>query len=158
MWWFRWPIRAMIGAAAVAVVGLVVWSVWPRSSGRRPVPLAVPSGDQEIAWLHNTTGEETWALFVLGMKRAEMAAPGSPGGLLVDETRAFPAKTTAVPELVVSRAGVSGKLRIRWYKVSAGATLDAWVEALAARDPAPLAVIGGATSDRAHELALALNR
>ncbi|MBN9022761.1 MAG: hypothetical protein J0H08_11850, partial [Rhizobiales bacterium] len=60
--------------------------------------------------------------------------------------------------LVVTRAGFAGRLRIRWYKIGAEASIAAWVEALARRRSAPLAVIGGSTSDRARELAVALNR
>ncbi|MBX9624260.1 MAG: hypothetical protein K2X82_10670 [Gemmataceae bacterium] len=154
----RWS--ALIPVAVLLGVGLGagVWAVWSRGDDGLPDPLPVPAGDQEIAWLHTTTGGDTWALFVIGLKRTEMPVDGQPSGLTVDDSRAFPEQSTAVPEVVVSRAGVAGRLRIRWYKLSAGATTDQWVRALAGRDPAPLAILGGSTSDRAYDLAVALER
>ena len=118
--------------------------------------LPVPAGDHEIAWLHNPTSFENWDNFVWGVKRAEMTRDGDPEGLEVDDSGAFPHRTTAVPEIVVRRKGYEGSLRIRWYKVTDEATQEAWVSALAARDPPPLAVLGGWSSDRAKELAVAM--
>src|SRR5262249_39180079 len=74
----------------------------------------------------------------------------------VDDSGAFPVHTTAVPEIVVRRQGYAGSLRIRWYKVTDDATQEDWVKALAVRDPAPLAVVGGWSSYRAKELAEAM--
>jgi hypothetical protein len=128
---------------------------WFRGSHGGPRPLAVPAGDQEIAWLHNPTAFETWENFVWAVKRAEMAGE-SPSGLEVDDAGAYPDRTTDVPEVVIRRKGFSGSLRIRWYKVTDEATQEAWVNALAVRDPAPIAVLGGWTSDRAKELADAM--
>jgi hypothetical protein len=85
-----------------------------------------------------------------------MAAHGGPGGLRVDDSAAFPDRTTAVPEVVISRDGFAGKLRVRWYKLTNYAPTDAWVRELAARNPAPLAIVGGGSSDRARELAEAM--
>jgi hypothetical protein len=87
------------------------------------------------------------------MKRAELAVPG----LQVDDARAFPDQTTAVPEVVLRASGRPGSLRIRWYKLTSEATAAEWVKALARRDPAPIALIGGGSSDRAADLARALN-
>jgi hypothetical protein len=154
---FRWPLLILAACLVGGAVGAAVWAVWVRTPSRLPRPLSVPSGDQEIAWINNPTGGEAWSLFVIGLKRAEMPVDGVSSGLLVDDANAFPEHSTAVPEVVVSRAGYAGKLRVRWYKVAGEATTERWVKALAARDPAPLAFIGGWTSDRAHELALALD-
>ena len=71
-------------------------------------------------------------------------------------TRAFLDQTTGIPEVVLSADGVAGKLRIRWYKLTSESDSAYWVRQLAARDPAPLAFIGGGTSDRALDLARAL--
>ena len=74
-------------------------------------------------------------------------------------TSVDPAETpTAVPEVVVSRDGFAGKIRVRWYKVTNYAPVDAWVQALAERRPAPLAIVGGWSSDRARDLAEAMHR
>ena len=74
----------------------------------------------------------------------------------MDDTNAYPDRTTAVPEVVVQRKGFSGSLRIRWYKVTDDASQEAWVNALASRDRLPIAIIGGWSSDRAKELADAM--
>ncbi|MCZ2340817.1 MAG: hypothetical protein LC104_03355 [Bacteroidales bacterium] len=116
--------------------------------------LDVPEDDQELAWLHTTTNTANWERFVYGVVRAQRLIPG----LKVDETRAFRDSSTAVPELVLSLSGQPGHLRIRWYKLSSDAGVDYWVETLARRDPAPLAVIGGGSTDRAVDLARAMNR
>jgi len=119
-----------------------------------PRPSSVPSGDVEMAWLHTSTNGTTWERFVSGLVRAQLAVPG----LTVDDSNAFHETTRAAPEVVLSREGRPGKLRVRWYKLTTDATTDHWVDALAERDPAPVAVIGGGSSDRAADLARALNR
>jgi len=149
LWWAV----LVLGVVGVGVVAMRV--DWLRAARPGPDPRSVPAGDREIAWLHNPTSYETWENFVWGVKRAEMTGDG-PGGLEVDESRAFPDRTTAVPEIVIRRKGFTGGLVVRWYKVADEATQEAWVKALAARDPPPLAVIGGWTSDRAKELAEAM--
>ena len=148
----RWPLVA--GVAGVVLFGalVLVRSGWFGAKAAEPRP--VPDGDREVAWLHVPTSGDTWENFVWGLKRAEMST--APGGLSVDDSHAFPSRTTAVPEVVISRDGFAGKLRVRWYKVTNDATNAAWVKALAARNPAPLAVVGGWSSDRARELAKAM--
>lgn len=149
----RWWPGIVLLAVACGVL-LIRAGVWRAGEAARPLP--VPAGDHEVAWLHIPTSGETWENFVWGVKRAEMAASGAPGGLRVDDSAAFPASTTAVPEIVIARDGFAGKLRVRWYKVTNYAPTDAWVQALAARNPPPLALVGGWSSDRAKELALAM--
>lgn len=127
-----------------------------RSSRTAAHPRPVPTGDVEIAFLHNPTSFESWDNFVWGVKRAEASEDGSPSELEVDDSAAFPYRTTAIPEIVIRRKGYEGNLRIRWYKVTDEATQEAWVSALAARNPAPVAILGGWSSDRAKELAVAL--
>jgi hypothetical protein len=151
MRWWAW-----VGALAVLAggVALVAPNWWRGAEGAKPRP--VPTGDHEVAFLHVTTAGETWENFVFGLKRAEMPEHGGPGGLHVDDSGAFPDRTTAVPEVVISRDGFAGRILVRWYKVSNYAPTDAWVKALAARSPAPLAIVGGWSSDRARELAEAM--
>ena len=148
----RWPV--IVGALMVALIAawVLARSGWFDTTAADPRP--VPSGDQEIAWLHIPTSTDTWENFVWGMKRAEMST--APSGLHVDDSHAFPTRTTAVPEVVLSRDGFAGKIRVRWYKVTNDASTAAWVKALAARTPVPLAVVGGWSSDRARELAEAM--
>jgi hypothetical protein len=112
----------------------------------------VPAGDHEIAWFHTAANFSTWERFVAGAKRAAR----QDARLTVDDTNAFLDQTTAVPELVIGAAGHSSKLRIRWYKQSSQATVADWVGALTRRDPPPLAILGGGSSDRAQQLATVL--
>jgi hypothetical protein len=148
-WWLAFALLLAVGGF------VLVRSPWWRA-GETARPLPVPGGDQEVAFLHIPTQGDTWENFVWGMKRAEVPGIGGLPGLHVDDSAAFPDRTTAVPELVVTRDGFAGKLRVRWYKVTNYAPTDAWVRALAARDPAPLAVVGGWSSDRAREVAEAM--
>jgi hypothetical protein len=61
-----------------------------------------------------------------------------------------------VPEVIIRRKGFTGALRVRWYKVTDDAPQEAWVHALARREPSPLVVLAGWTSDRAKTLADAM--
>ena len=145
--WCRAGLGVVLGLAGAVGVSAVVWL---RVPGTGAVPRPVPGGDVEIAWLHIPTAYEAWDNFVRGVKRAEQP------GVVVDHSAAYPEITTAVPEVVVRRDGVAGAVRLRWYKVTDSATLEDWVAALARRDPPPLAVVGGWSSDRAISLAEAL--
>jgi hypothetical protein len=142
--------RLLVAVLFVALAALgVLWALgqWlPARSYARAMP--VPGGDQEIAWLHTSTSASTWERFVTGVLRVP--------GFEVDDSRAFLARTASVPEVVLSRPGLPGKLRIRWYKLTGDVTSRHWVDALAERDPPPLAVIGGGSTDRAVDLARAL--
>jgi hypothetical protein len=154
---FRWPaIGVLLLGMSVLVVLIALGVPIPGLTRptRPPEPRPVDPGDQEIAWINTPTELGTWDEFVTGVKRAEMRVPG----LKVDVSAAFPDQTTAVPEIALTRPPCPGRLLIRWYKTSAGATVHDWVKALAGRSPAPLAVIGGWSSDRAVELAAVLNR
>ena len=122
-----WPVVVLVVLAGGFVLYRVGW--WHGAEAARPLP--VPDGEHEVAWLNVPTSGESWENFVWGMKRAEMGAVSS---LRVDDSHAFPDRTTAVPEVVISRDGYAGKLRVRWYKVTNYAPTDAWVKALAARN------------------------
>src|SRR5262245_59790723 len=116
----------LIGVLALLVaVGVLIPGLTRPS--RLPEPRPVDPGDQEVAWINTPTELSTWDEFVTGVKRAEMHVPG----LKVDVSAAFPDQTTAVPEVALSRPPYPGSLRIRWYKTSAGATVQDWVTALA---------------------------
>jgi hypothetical protein len=112
----------------------------------------VPPGDQEIAYIQAATNSASWERFVAGIRRVKKEWPE----LIVDDRKAFPDQSAAVPEVVLSVPGASGKLWIRWYKLTSDGGTQTWIRELARRDPAPLAVIGGGSSDRARDLARAL--
>jgi hypothetical protein len=150
---FGWPLLVFVICLPVALLAVGVELPWLRGgSPARPQP--VPDGDQEVVWLHTTTNAGTWERFVSGVQRASLAVRG----MSVDDTRAFLDQTTDVPEVVIGMEGRPGRLRIRWYKISSDARSSHWVQALANRNPAPLAIIGGGSSDRARDLAAALAR
>lgn len=151
----QWPWLMLIALVCGILVVAMRLPVLTRSH-ILAAPKPVPGEDREIAWLQNPTSFENWDNFVWGVKRAEMAEDGGPSGLEVDDSAAFPTRTTAVPEIVLRRKGHAGGLRIRWYKVTDDASQEAWVNALAARNPPPLAILGGWSSDRAKELAEAM--
>jgi hypothetical protein len=148
-----WPL-----AVAGLCVPLALLAYGVRLPGLAPTqyaaPVGVPDGDREVAWFHTTTSGSTWERFVSGVHRAAVLLPG----LTVDDSAAFLDQTAAVPEVVVGMAGRPGKLRIRWYKIASDHRPAYWVDALAARSPPPLAVIGGGSSDRARDMAWALAR
>lgn len=154
MFRFRWPVFLVVLAICLPVA--VLASGVPIPFFDRPAvlprPVQVPGRDQEMAWLHTSTNGQTWERFVAGVARAQALVPG----LVVDDSAAFIDQTTAVPEVVLSLPGKEGRLRIRWYKLTNEATTADWVAALSRRSPAPLAVIGGGSSDRAVDLARAL--
>jgi hypothetical protein len=147
-----WPLSVLLICLPVAILATGVPLPFLHRPPGLPRPLPVPSGDQELAWFHTTTAATTWERFVSGAVRAQLLVPG----LRVDDSAAFADQTTAVPEVVISMAGRPGRLRVRWYKLTNEATVEKWAQALAERDPAPLAVIGGGTSDRAVDLARAM--
>jgi hypothetical protein len=150
---WRWHFLILLICLPVALLA-TGWRV-PFLGGENPGArvLAVPAGDQELAWLHTTTSTNAWERFVFGMVRAQMDVPG----LEVDDSGAFRDSSTDVPELALSMAGRPGRVLIRWYKLRSDAGVAEWVNALASRRPAPVGIIGGGSTDRAVELALALD-
>lgn len=142
-----WSLMVVLMAVAVSLA--VVKYVASTSSIRA---VEVPPGDQEIAWFHTATSTNTWERFVTGIHQLA----GKDDQWVVDDRDAYRDRTTEAPEVVIGRKGAAHKLHIRWYKQSSVAKVGDWVNALAERDPPPLAVMGGGSSDRALELILAL--
>src|SRR5437016_186374 len=142
--------RTLAVTLALLLLAAAVWA--GRRVGAAPPVPPVPGGDQEVAWIHAATSGASWERFVAGVHRARHDWPR----LQVDDRRAFLDQTTAVPEVVLGVDGAAGQLHIRWYKLTSETDSAYWVRRLAGRSPAPLAFIGGGTSDRALELARAL--
>lgn len=147
----RWPLLIL-----AVCLPLIILAAGVRLPGLEPVPfsapLPVPAGDVEVAWFNVTTASAAWERFVAGAEHAQSLVPG----LKADSSAAFPVRTTAVPEVRLACAGRPGVIRIRWYKLSMEGSAEEWMARLARRDPPPLAVIGGSTSDRARDLAAAI--
>src|SRR4051794_942502 len=127
---FRWPLLVFLICLPVAILAAGVDLPWPGGGGQVASPLPVPDGDQEIVWLHTTTNAGTWERFVAGVQRAAAAVPG----MRVDDSRAFPERTTTAPEVVIGLGDLPGSLRVRWYKISSYAKSGQWVQALAKRE------------------------
>lgn len=118
----------------------------------------VPHGDQEIAWINLATNSATWERFIEGLHHAQIVLreTRSPLELKIEETDTFPQQTAAIPEVSLQAPGVSGRLWIRYYKLTSEMDAAYWIRELGERKPAPLAIIGGTSSDLAHDLARAL--
>ncbi len=140
--------------AVLVLIALLVATIKFGQSAAPLRPLPVPPGDQEIAWFHTATNTFTWDRFVAGVHHAARQQPR----LVVDDSRAFLDQTTGVPEVAISLQGGSQTLHIRWYKQTAEVKVADWITALARRDPPPIAIVGGGSSDRALELARDLAR
>lgn len=146
--------RRLLTPLVVVLLGIGVGLATRELLRTRPAtPSPVPAGDYEIAWIHTTTNPQTWERLVAATFQIKRDFPG----VQVDDSRAFLDQTAAVPEVVLAVPGRADKLRIRWYKLSSEVNTRDWVKALAVRNPAPLAFMGGSSSDRAIELAQALN-
>ena len=146
--------RRLLTPLIVVLLGVSVGLATREMLRTRPAtPSPVPAGDYEIAWIHTTTNPQTWERLVAGAFQIKRDFPG----VQVDDSGAFLDQTAAVPEVVLTVPGRTDKLRIRWYKLSSEVNTRDWVKALSVRNPAPLAFMGGGSSDRAIELAQALN-
>jgi len=148
-------IRRVLPTVIVILLGAVVALALAKQFQARPAtPSPVPAGDHEIAWIHTTTSPQTWERLVAAVFQIRREFPA----VKVDDSRAFLDQTAAVPEVVLSVPGRQDKIRLRWYKLSSEVGNQEWVDALASRNPAPLAFMGGGSSDRAIELAQALDQ
>ncbi|MBY0526780.1 MAG: hypothetical protein K2R98_25535 [Gemmataceae bacterium] len=115
-------------------------------------PRPVPRGHQEIAYIQAATNGASWERFVAGIRRLRQEWPEIE---VVDEN-AFPEQTAKVPEIALGFKGCDAKLWFRWYKITSEVGIKQWVQELARREPAPLAITGAGSSDRARDLSEAL--
>src|SRR5262249_3351677 len=112
-----------------------------------------------------------WDRFATAVEKASERLRDIAVGVEAEQDSAR-APATAVPEVALSwpavprdgsvvniPAELRGKrLVFRWYKLTSEWTAAARIEALVARDPPPLAIVGGNSSNLARELALQLER
>jgi hypothetical protein len=139
------------GALIAGALVLVVGPEWFGRAGGSPVARPVPTGDAEVAWMNAATNVVGWERFVAAIRRLE--GKSDLGLKIVDDSNAFPEQTTAVPELAITLGGQRRRLWFRWYKMTGDIGTSHWVDALMQRNPPPLAIIGGGSSDRARDLA-----
>jgi hypothetical protein len=154
MKWLLRPSNLVLVSVALTL-GAAAVVLWPRTPEKRPALQPVVDGDQEIVWLYAATNAVAWERFVTAVntaaRRLESDRPQL--GLQVNTNNAFPLNTTAVPELSMAFAGSKGRLWFRWYKLTSDHKTLNWVRALVERQPTPLAIIGGSSSDLAIEMA-----
>jgi hypothetical protein len=156
---FRWALVAgLVVVFGVAIQQSLLWlGVWGNLNESQVKPLE--EGDQEIAFIEPATSTDDWGRLITAVQLLEhnwtKVNPTLPS-LKVSLDGAFPPLSAAVPEIVFSFGNTGSKLRLRWYKISGEHDAPSWVQKLHDRNPQPLAVIGGATSDRAIKLAYAL--
>src|SRR5262249_7361398 len=140
----------------VAALATLAW-LWFRgsftSTASTPEAKAVPEGDQEIALIQTSDQEVDWQNIVSAFEKLSDRHPR----FRLGKINPFPGRTAAVPEVALFVKGSSATLWIRWYKLTSDMDERAWIRALARRDPPPLAILGGQTSDRAMLVARALH-
>jgi hypothetical protein len=161
----RWLLRPSLVTAlsAAVVVGafLIIWAtgLFPGRGGDLLAPLPVAREDREIVWLYAATNPTAWERFVAGVRRsAERLRAAHPGLEAQIGPDAFPRHTTATPQVALAIPGTGRRLVFRWYKLTSDLKTRDWIEALLHRDPPPLAIIGGSSSDGAIELAAHLQQ
>jgi hypothetical protein len=156
--WFLWS--ALFVTLSVALYQTTLWFGWWGLVGESQVK-SLEGNDQEVALIEPAASADDWGRIVTALKLLEgdwlRLNPHLPA-LRLDLADAFPKLSTEVPEIVLSMASTpTQRLRLRWYKISGEHDAASWVRKLHARTRPPLAIIGGATSDRAVRLAGALN-
>jgi hypothetical protein len=153
---FRPANLILLALAVTLVIGVLLWLRGDGTLANQALPRPVPPGDQEIVWLYAATQAESWERFVAAIRQLERGHTDLELQV-VEDANVFPTQTTAVPELAITLGKNKNRLWFRWYKLTNDMTTRDWVEALARRSPPPLAIIGGGSSDRAYDLATALN-
>lgn len=148
----------LIALSAAVVVGAVVVVFQGPPALGRPMPLPVLAGEREIVWLYPATDAASWERFVAAVRRIAERLRRERPGAQADDRFAFPQQTAAVPEVSLSWSGPESRFVFRWYKLTGDWKTRDWIEALLSRQPPPLAIIGGNSSDSARELATCLNR
>jgi hypothetical protein len=157
---FRWALVAgLVIVFGVAVQQTLLWlGVWDNPIESQVKPLE--DGEQEIAFIEPATSTDDWSRLITAIQLLEYDWPKinpTLPRLNISLSDAFPPLTAAVPEIVFQFGDApKQKLRLRWYKISGEHDAASWVKKLRGRARPPLAVIGGATSDRAIKLAYEL--
>ncbi len=150
------PSVVLAFSLALVVGAVAVWFRFrPEPTG--PTPLPVDPGDREIVWLYQATSTATWERFVTAVQGMEERLRDQLPGIkaLIDD-RAFPSRSTTVPEVALTWNGAGGRIVFRWYKLTSDWKSSDWVTALLKDRPPPLAIIGGSSSDGARDLAVQL--
>lgn len=155
--------RSLGTAAAICAVlgGLFAgaYFAWVRTPSGPGRVKPVPPGDQEIAWIAPATSGVDWERLVKAVRVLAEQWSKLHGGesISIADGSAFLPLTADVPEIGI-RFGTSETLWIRWYKLSSDTDAAHWIGSLERRNPPPIAIVGGDTSDRALALAEILEK
>jgi hypothetical protein len=117
-------------------------------------PAAVAPGDQEVAWFNPATNVYAWTRLLAGLQHLLHVHPEL--GLEWEDRGSVDGAAAHQPAVGLKRRGYRGRLWVRWYKLTGQQGTREWLDLLLNRTPPPLAIIGGGSSDRARDLALAL--
>jgi hypothetical protein len=151
----------LLSAALVAVAALLAAWVSGGLFGPRgkppPQPLPVGAADREIVWLDPATNSAAWDRFVTGIKHSAKRLAADFPGITADSEDAYPRHAFITPQVALALPD-GRRLVFRWYKLTSDWKTADWITALLRRDPPPLAIMGGSSSDAARELALELAR
>lgn len=152
-WLLRPSVLVVVSVVLSLGAAALVLGPWWQGGSAQATPRPLAPGDQEIVWLNAATSAVAWERFVTALRQAweEHADVWQ-----LDDAGAFPAQTTAVPEVALTWKRRKARLWFRWYKLTGEQKSEDWVEALVRRTPPPLAIVGGGNSDRARDLAVAL--
>ncbi|MFO0929847.1 MAG: hypothetical protein U0736_22950 [Gemmataceae bacterium] len=160
-WTLRPTVLVTVSVLLVAAAAALVVPVW--NGAVRPQPLAVRGNEQEVAWLYPATSSANWERLAKAVQQAADRLQEAFPGLEVEQNAAGSLPASAVPEIALrfpadpaGRTTVGRRLVIRWYKITSQGTAAAWMDALLARTPPPLAIVGGNSSYWARQLALEL--
>ncbi len=147
----RLPPVWLLGLVAVGLlVTATGFLLYPGHALLRPV--AVGAGEQEIAWLYPATPPASWNRFIMALARAEKELAVIVPGLRVRiDGRTFPEESAAIPEAALEWPD-GRRLILRWYKITSEQNVAHWLDALLRRDPPPIALLGGSTSDAAYRV------
>jgi hypothetical protein len=150
---------AVLSVLSILLLGAAILVVLQLEPGQgKPQPVPVGAGEQEIAFLYPATDSSSWDRFVSAVERAgDPLRRVYPGLEVLGDSGAESPSEQVVPRVTL-RWPEAGRLVFRWYKLTSDWSPQAWIEALLARKPAPLAIIGGNNSYWGRELALQLAR
>lgn len=154
--YLKWVFRpTVLIVFSILLVAAAMAVVVPFEGAARPQPLPLRPGEQEIAWLYPATSTSQWERLAKAVEQArDRLKTRFPGLDWAHDSTGGPAH--AAPSVSLKWPG--GRLVFRWYKLTSQWTPRDWVEALQARDPPPLAIIGGNNSFWARALAVEMSR
>jgi hypothetical protein len=163
-WVFRPVVLIGVSVSLIGAAGLIVFQ--SEAGPGKPQPQPVRPGEQEIVFLYPATNNAAWERFVSAVDRAAARLRETYPGLAVVRGASRTPGTTedAVAEIGLRWPGAAGSRRganqllFRWYKLTSEWSPQAWIDALLARKPRPLAIIGGNNSYWGRQLALQLRR